>query len=96
MYRMWNEGKGNVLLLPKMLKISWVGRNDNTRIDKTVWEENAGYHKKVNDARHVNIAWNATVDKYIWVMENMKVLLSMSEFRDDTEHRLQRRMDRYI
>lgn len=38
---------------------------------------------QVKDAKNVNIAWNANVDKYMSVMEKMKVLLSLPELSSD-------------
>ena len=47
---------------------------------------------KINSSKHVDIAWNVTVDKYIMVMDKMEVLLSLPEFQGDVKNRLQRRI----
>ena len=87
------EAKGTLYFCPKCGKLVKTGEIATPELIVQYEKKMLDIINKVSDAKHMNIAWNATVDKYTWVMDKMKVLLSMPEFKGDTEHRLQRRMD---
>lgn len=86
------EVKGTVYFCPKCGKLVKTGEITTPGLIEQYEKKMLDIINKVNSAGHVDIAWNATVDKYILVMDKMKVLLSTPEFTGDTEHRLQRRM----
>lgn len=87
------EVKGTLYFCPKCGKLVKAGEITTPGLIEQYEKKMLDIINEVQNAKHVAIAWNATVDKYTWVMDKMGVLLSMPEFGGDTGHRLQRRMD---
>lgn len=68
----------------------------NSKLIKEYEEKMITVINGVKNQSHVDIAWNATVDKYIRVIEKLKFVLNQPEFNQGEDSNFIRRIDSFV
>ncbi len=82
------EVSDNSYFCPECGKFLQKGMVTNSELIKTYEEKMLQAIKEIEKKKHLKIAWDVTVDKYVRMMEKMQTILSMPEFISDTQKAL--------